>query len=312
MCCKGLCSRGAAAARSSDSATGGKNGTRYCLQWQPGEVPRPTAPVEYKRRKLRRKGTVKYQCVTDLSGWEAAFEVLKTSHTKRWRERGIPGVFASPQFTRFHRKLAQCWCAQGGMQIHLLHLEGTRPSPRSTICAGAEGVFLSVWRRCPPEGGSRPELRCMPLPSKGGARPVDCVRFPLAGGPFCTKAHLAPPSRFSGGPWPVKLGAAASAGGYNAMAESAAQNAEREQLFSGNRNRRSAIDVEIEILVADLLKCHSGAGAAIASFIFVRNSTSALRNANANAVAENFGINVHLPGERKPLARRCLENPGMH
>lgn len=91
----------------------------YLAMLEPGAAKR----IQYKRRKLERAGKVVDRVVTHAQELENAFSELVRLHTLRWSARGDGGVFASPRFTAFHKKLAHQLLPQGMLNIRLLMLE---------------------------------------------------------------------------------------------------------------------------------------------------------------------------------------------
>lgn len=80
--------------------------------------------LPYKRRKFERAGQVKYRNIVDVDELAPAFEELIRLHTKRWAARGRTGVFTSPRFTDYHRRLAQILLPQGMLNFSFLSLDG--------------------------------------------------------------------------------------------------------------------------------------------------------------------------------------------
>lgn len=80
--------------------------------------------LPYKRRKFERAGRVVVTTVTAPQELEHAFDELIRLHTLRWEARGKPGVFASPRFTAYHKRLARELLPLGKLSMQLLSLEG--------------------------------------------------------------------------------------------------------------------------------------------------------------------------------------------
>ncbi len=57
-------------------------------------------------------------------GFEEAFASLIDLHQARWRERQLPGVFASERFTRFHRQFARLAARRGWLRLYLALKDG--------------------------------------------------------------------------------------------------------------------------------------------------------------------------------------------
>lgn len=81
--------------------------------------------LPYKRRKIERAGRVEYRRVSAPEDLDRAFEELIRLHALRWQAQGREGVFASPRFTEFHRRLARILLPQGMLGLGLLSLDGT-------------------------------------------------------------------------------------------------------------------------------------------------------------------------------------------
>jgi CelD/BcsL family acetyltransferase involved in cellulose biosynthesis len=105
--------------------TGVRYSVRLARTWQdyiaaldPGAAKR----LPYKRRKLERAGQVVEKMVTEPGELDQAFDDLVRLHTSRWAARGGAGVFASPRFTAYHKKLARMLLPLGMLRIRMLSL----------------------------------------------------------------------------------------------------------------------------------------------------------------------------------------------
>lgn len=56
-----------------------------------------------------------------VENWQAGFETMVALHQERWNSRGMPGSFASPRFSAFHRALAPQMAAKGWLRLWILH-----------------------------------------------------------------------------------------------------------------------------------------------------------------------------------------------
>ncbi len=70
------------------------------------------------RNRLRRAdrtyfqtGQVQVKRVDSADNWSEFFEILLDLHGRRWNNKGLPGVFASPRFAAFHREISANWSA---------------------------------------------------------------------------------------------------------------------------------------------------------------------------------------------------------
>lgn len=91
----------------------------YIAALDPGAAKR----LPYKRRKLERAGNVVEKIVTDPGELDRAFDELVRLHTSRWAARGRAGVFASPRFTAYHKKLAGMLLPLGMLKIRMLSVD---------------------------------------------------------------------------------------------------------------------------------------------------------------------------------------------
>jgi CelD/BcsL family acetyltransferase involved in cellulose biosynthesis len=70
------------------------------------------------RNRLRRAdrtyfqtGQVQVKRVNCADDWPKFFDILLDLHGRRWNNKGLPGAFASPRFTAFHREISSSWVA---------------------------------------------------------------------------------------------------------------------------------------------------------------------------------------------------------
>jgi len=84
------------------------------------------------RRKIQRDRRVAVELGAELrlidsfEGFEENFETLIALHQARWTGRGLPGVFSSEKFTRFHRRVAPKLLGRGWANLFILSI-GDRP-----------------------------------------------------------------------------------------------------------------------------------------------------------------------------------------
>ena len=83
------------------------------------------------RNRLRRadrtyfqSGQVQVKRVNSTEDWRLFFEILLDLHGRRWSNKGLPGAFASPRFTAFHREISSRWAAAGLATLAWLEMEG--------------------------------------------------------------------------------------------------------------------------------------------------------------------------------------------
>ncbi|HYP30122.1 MAG TPA: GNAT family N-acetyltransferase [Blastocatellia bacterium] len=85
------------------------------------------------RRKIQRDRRVAKEIGADLrvidsfdssESFESHFETLINLHQARWTARGLPGVFSSEKFTRFHRQVAPKLIDKGWVNLFILSLGG--------------------------------------------------------------------------------------------------------------------------------------------------------------------------------------------
>ncbi|HEY2882194.1 MAG TPA: GNAT family N-acetyltransferase [Pirellulales bacterium] len=51
------------------------------------------------------------------------FDILLDLHQRRWRHKGLPGAFASPRFSAFHREISARWAAHGLATLSWLEMD---------------------------------------------------------------------------------------------------------------------------------------------------------------------------------------------
>jgi hypothetical protein len=83
------------------------------------------------RRQIRRScelyeqdGSIFVECASDLATAREMLDQLAELHQRSWTARGEPGVFSSPRFTEFHRRLIER--AFPGGEIQLLRVQTPR------------------------------------------------------------------------------------------------------------------------------------------------------------------------------------------
>jgi CelD/BcsL family acetyltransferase involved in cellulose biosynthesis len=83
------------------------------------------------RNRLRRAdrtyfqtGQVQVKRVDSADDWSEFFEILLDLHGRRWNNKGLPGAFASPRFTAFHREISANWSASGLATLAWLEMDG--------------------------------------------------------------------------------------------------------------------------------------------------------------------------------------------
>ena len=83
------------------------------------------------RNRLRRadrtyfqSGQVQVKRVNSTEDWRLFFEILLDLHGRRWNNKGLPGAFASPRFTAFHREISSRWSTAGLVTLAWLEMEG--------------------------------------------------------------------------------------------------------------------------------------------------------------------------------------------
>ena len=79
--------------------------------------------IGYYERSLGKLGALIFRTATEetLSAELAAFFAL---HQQRWRQRGMPGAFASEKMQAFHRDAAAALLRGGMLRLHTLSLDG--------------------------------------------------------------------------------------------------------------------------------------------------------------------------------------------
>jgi CelD/BcsL family acetyltransferase involved in cellulose biosynthesis len=77
-----------------------------------------------RRRRLAEAGTVGFSWEVTAASFEAQWATVVDLHQRRWAAAGRPGCFSSPQFTAFHRQVAQALLPVGGVRLAILTLDG--------------------------------------------------------------------------------------------------------------------------------------------------------------------------------------------
>jgi len=78
--------------------------------------------IGYAQRQMQRElGEIQIStaCEQELP---AALEALFDLHTRRWRQRRLPGGFFHPRVRQFHREWARCAWQNGWLRLHLLRI----------------------------------------------------------------------------------------------------------------------------------------------------------------------------------------------
>jgi len=82
------------------------------------------------RRKIQRDRRVakelgaELRVIDSFDSFEENFATLINLHQSRWTGRGLPGVFSSDKFTRFHKQVAPKLLDKGWINLFILSLEG--------------------------------------------------------------------------------------------------------------------------------------------------------------------------------------------
>lgn len=92
---------------------------QYASTLDPGAARR----VSYKRRKFERAGRVLKHVISRGDELDRAFEDLARLHGAQWHAKGMPGVFESVLFKRFHRALAAHLLPLGSLNLMFVSLD---------------------------------------------------------------------------------------------------------------------------------------------------------------------------------------------
>lgn len=76
------------------------------------------------RRQLEEIGRVRFEVISDVSKLDDALDNFVRLHQKRWTLKGLPGSFASPRFSAFHRDVAHVLHGCGWLYLALLSVDG--------------------------------------------------------------------------------------------------------------------------------------------------------------------------------------------
>ncbi len=91
-----------------------------------GRLPIPPSmlrDIGYCRRRAARAGEVDYE-TADAHALPALLDALFRLHTRRWSERGEPGVLNDESVLAWHREAAPLLHAAGALRLHALRLDG--------------------------------------------------------------------------------------------------------------------------------------------------------------------------------------------
>jgi CelD/BcsL family acetyltransferase involved in cellulose biosynthesis len=113
---------------------------------------------------------------TDLPG---ALDVLIDLHQRRWRSRGEPGCYASPQFTNFIREVSPLLMPLGQMQLQRLELDGRVVAAEYQLIGG--GIVYAYQTAIEPEAIADQPGKLLNVASirrsiEGGYRGYDFMR----------------------------------------------------------------------------------------------------------------------------------------
>jgi CelD/BcsL family acetyltransferase involved in cellulose biosynthesis len=89
-------------------------------------------------RRIERAYAGRTRLVTARTSEELAtgFALLVDLHNRRWAERGIEGVFASPELYAFHREATQRLLAAGQLRLSWLEVDGQPASADYALTGG--------------------------------------------------------------------------------------------------------------------------------------------------------------------------------
>lgn len=93
--------------------------------------------LAYYLARARRMGPVRFERVTG-ERVEQAVDGLVALRTRRWRERGEPGVLGHPATVRMMRDAAPALDAEGILRLHTMHVGDASPRPRSRPPTGLQ------------------------------------------------------------------------------------------------------------------------------------------------------------------------------
>jgi CelD/BcsL family acetyltransferase involved in cellulose biosynthesis len=79
--------------------------------------------IRHDRRTASANG-VDFKVVESAADFDESFRVFVELHAARWTPQGLPGVFASPKFRRFHTDLAEKLVKRQAIKLFLLSLAG--------------------------------------------------------------------------------------------------------------------------------------------------------------------------------------------
>ena len=71
-------------------------------------------------RKLREEYEVKFDKIDNIDSIQKAIKTFYELHRKRWRSKGLPGLFADKIFRDFHLDIAKCFAGRGWLNLSFL------------------------------------------------------------------------------------------------------------------------------------------------------------------------------------------------
>jgi CelD/BcsL family acetyltransferase involved in cellulose biosynthesis len=91
-------------------------------------------------RELTTSGRAAFHTVTGSSDLDQGWSILVELHQRRRQSLGEPGCFSSPQFTAFHRDVAEAFLRAGRLRLHWLEWD-SRPIAAEYHLAGDDAVY---------------------------------------------------------------------------------------------------------------------------------------------------------------------------
>jgi len=83
---------------------------------------------------------VRFKTVETHDEWVESFALLVDLHNRRWGERGIEGVFASPELYGFHREATERLLNSGQLALNVLEVDG-KPVHADYALAGGKLIY---------------------------------------------------------------------------------------------------------------------------------------------------------------------------
>jgi Protein involved in cellulose biosynthesis (CelD) len=93
--------------------------------------------LRYYRRRAERAGAG-----LPRRGTPDDFEALAELHTRRWRERGEPGIFADPRMVAWQRQALPQLEAAGLLQLHVIELDARVVAALCVLCAKRRAYYF--------------------------------------------------------------------------------------------------------------------------------------------------------------------------